>query len=179
MSKDTKSDKPIAIFLLHAEAQQQSQRGMSKKFCTFYGQKLTCMKPLFLLLCLLTTTIVLHAQSIPYNVVFDLTSKDTNDHKMVVRWLSEISKERPDAKLEVVLYGQSLDMVQKNKSTVATPLQQLVQNKNISVKVCAAAKKRHNVDAAQLLPGVTIVPDGIYEIIARQKEGWGYIKATH
>ncbi|WP_121353212.1 DsrE family protein [Flavisolibacter nicotianae] len=137
------------------------------------------MKRLLFFLGLMAGSLFSLAQSVPYNVVFDLTSKDTNDHKMVVRWLSEISKERPDAKLEVVLYGQSLDMVQKDKSAVAPALQELTQNKNIAVKVCAAAMKRHNVEASQLLPGITIVPDGIYEIITRQKEGWGYIKAAH
>lgn len=137
------------------------------------------MKRLFFLLGLIACSVFSQAQSVPYNVVFDLTSKDTNDHKMVMRWLSGISKERPDAKLEVVLYGQSLDMVQKEKSTVAPALQELTQNKNITVKVCAVAMKHHNVEASQLLPGITIVPDGIYEIITRQKEGWGYIKATH
>lgn len=137
------------------------------------------MKPLFFLLCLVATTAGVHAQTVPYNVVFDLTSNDTNDHKTVVRWLNAISKERPDAKLEVVLYGQSLDMVQKEKSSVAAPLQALTQNKNIAIKVCAASMKRQNIDASQLLPGVTMVPDGIYEIIAKQKEGWGYIKAAH
>jgi len=136
------------------------------------------MKPLILSACLLFSAI-LYAQTAPYNVVFDLTSKDTNDHKMVMRWLDAISKERPDAKMEVVLYGQSLDMIQKDKSVVAPAIAQLTQNKNISVKVCAAAMKHHNIDASQLLPGVGIVPDGIYEIITKQKEGWGYIKAAH
>ena len=122
----------------------------------------------------------LRAQTIvPYNVVFDLTSKDTNDHKTVIRWLDAITKERPDAKLEVVLYSQSLDMVTKEKSVVAPALERLTQNKNIRASVCAATMKRYNVDASQLVPGVTVVSDGIYEIISRQKEGWGYIKATH
>ena len=136
------------------------------------------MKALFSCLCLLVSITFIRAQTVPYNVVFDLTSKDTNDHKAVMRWMTEISKERPDAKLEVVLYGQSLDMVQKDRSVVAPAIQQLTQNKNIAVKVCAAAMKRHNIEASQLLPGVGIVPDGIYEIITRQKEGWGYIKAA-
>ena len=114
----------------------------------------------------------------PYNVVFDLTSKDTTVHKTVIRWLDGISKERPDARLEVVLYSGSLDMVVKDKSTVAADLARLQQNKNISLKVCAATMKRYNVDASQLLPGVDVVADGIYEIISRQKEGWGYIKAA-
>ena len=121
----------------------------------------------------------LKAQNVPYNVVFDLTSKDTNDHKTVIRWLTGISKERPDAKLEVVLYGQSLDMVVKDKSSVAPALAGLQQNKNISIKVCAATMKRYGIELTQLLPGVTVVGDGIYEIISRQKEGWGYIKASH
>jgi len=121
----------------------------------------------------------LKAQNVPYNVVFDLTSKDTNDHKTVIRWLTGISKERPDAKLEVVLYGQSLDMVVKDKSSVAPALAGLQQNQNISIKVCAATMKRYGIELTQLLPGVTVVGDGIYEIISRQREGWGYIKASH
>ncbi len=137
------------------------------------------MKPFILSVCLLVSALFLQAQNVPYNVVFDLTSKDTNDHKMVMRWLNEISKERPDAKLEVVLYGQSLDMIRKDKSVVAPAIEQVSQNKNIAVKVCAMAMKRQNIDASQLLPGVAIVPDGIYEIITKQKEGWGYIKAAH
>ena len=119
------------------------------------------------------------AQTVPYKVVFDLTSGDTNDHKSVIRWLNGITSERKDAQLEVVFYGQSLDMVQKDKSAVAPALQQLAQSKNVRFAVCAQAMKRHGIEAAQLLPGVTIVPDGIYEIITRQKEGWGYIKAGH
>jgi hypothetical protein len=39
--------------------------------------------------------------------------------------------------------------------------------------------KSQKVDVSQLLPGVQTVPDGIYEIITKQKEGWGYIKASH
>ena len=136
------------------------------------------MKPLFSVLVLLLTCSFLQAQTVPYNVVFDLTSKDTNDHKSLVRWINGISQEKPEAKLEVVLYGQSLDMVRKGKSSVAPALIQWQQNKNIAVKVCAAAMKRHNIDASELLPGVGIVPDGIYEILLRQKDGWAYIKAA-
>lgn len=136
------------------------------------------MKPLILSIGLVVSVMFLQAQTTPYNVVFDLTSKDTNVHKSVMRWLNGISQDRPDAKMEVVLYGQSLDMITKDKSTVAPDIQKLTRNKNISVKVCALAMKRHNVDSTQLLPGVMMVPDGIYEIVSRQKEGWGYIKAA-
>jgi intracellular sulfur oxidation DsrE/DsrF family protein len=36
--------------------------------------------------------------------------------------------------------------------------------------------QRYNIDKSQLIPGVEVVPDGIYEIITKQREGWGYIK---
>jgi intracellular sulfur oxidation DsrE/DsrF family protein len=119
------------------------------------------------------------AQTPDYRVVFDLTSKDTNDHKAVIRWLNEISKSSPDAKMEVVFYAQSLGMVTKDKSTVADAVTNFAKNKNISFKVCEIAMKNQKVDKSQLLPGVEIVPDGIYEIISKQRQGWGYIKATH
>jgi intracellular sulfur oxidation DsrE/DsrF family protein len=119
------------------------------------------------------------AQTKDYKVVFDLTSKDTADHKAVIRWLNGISQSNADARLEVVFYGQSLGMVTKDKSTVAEDIKKLTANKNISFKVCEAAMKRQNIDKSQLLPGIETVPDGIYEIMLKQNEGWGYIKAAH
>lgn len=136
------------------------------------------MKQLFLatLFCLLCCFVL--GQK-PYNVVFDLTSKDTSDQKTVIRWIRGITQSNPNAQLEVVLYGQSLDMVTKNKSIVTNDIQELTGNKNISFKVCEAAMKRHSLDKSQLLSNVQTVPDGIYEIITKQGEGWGYIKVAH
>ena len=119
------------------------------------------------------------AQTKPYNVVFDITSGDTSDQKSIIRWLKAISGDRPDAKMEVVLYGQSLGMITKDQSVVSNDIQQLLTNKNISFKVCEMAMKRLNIEKSQLLPGVETVRDGIFEIITRQGEGWGYIKAAH
>lgn len=137
------------------------------------------MKQIFFILVILAMfSTHLFAQQPDYRVVFDITSKDTNAHKTVIRQASAINKANPDAKLEVVLYGQSLDMVLKDKSVVADDIQKLVANKNVSFKVCSFTLKRHNADASQLVPGVGTVPDGIYEIITKQREGWGYIKVA-
>lgn len=127
---------------------------------------------------LLFGPLFLVAQKPDYKVVFDLTSKDPALHQTVVRWINAISKETPDAQLEVVFYGQSLDMVRNDKSTLASDVTALARNNNVSFAVCEMAMKRHNIDKSQLLPGVKTVPDGIYELISRQKEGWGYIKVT-
>jgi intracellular sulfur oxidation DsrE/DsrF family protein len=117
-------------------------------------------------------------QKVHYNVVFDVTSKDTIVHQMVIRWLNEITSYAPDANLEVVFYAKSLDMVTKDKSVVAADVIKYAGGKNVTFKVCEAAMRNNSVEKSQLLPGVQTVPDGIYEIISRQHDGWGYIKAA-
>ena len=137
------------------------------------------MKKKYLLLAILISCMhIVFAQS-DYRVVFDLTSKDSLDHKAVLRWVNEVAKASPDAKMEVVMYGQGVNMVTKNRSVVEEAVTKLVGNKNISFKVCEVALKNQGISKEQLLPGIEIVPDGIYEIIQKQREGWGYIKAVH
>ena len=114
-----------------------------------------------------------------YKVVFDLTSKDSADQKSVIRWLNEVSKAEPTAQMEVVMYGQGLDLVTKGKSAVSDEVVRLAQNKNIAFKVCRVAMKAHNLELNDLLQGVQTVPDGIYEVISKQQQGWGYIKVKN
>ncbi len=118
------------------------------------------------------------AQKVPYKVAFDVTSKDTIVHQMLVRWIKGITASDPAAEIEVVFYAKSLDMVTKGKSSVAQDVMKYAASKNVAFVVCEAAMKNNNVDKSQLITGVKTVPDGIYELVMRQKEGWGYIKAS-
>jgi intracellular sulfur oxidation DsrE/DsrF family protein len=136
------------------------------------------MKKYPFVLLLLFCSLTLAAQRADYKVVFDLTSRDTVDQKNMVRWLKEVSEANPEAKMEVVMYSKGLEMVLKDKSYVAEDITRLSANKNITFSVCAVSMKNNNVTADQLLPGIHVVPDGIYEIIKKQREGWGYIKAA-
>lgn len=127
--------------------------------------------------------VILSSQAImaqkDYKVVFDLTSRDTLDHKAVLRWAGEVAKASADAQVEVVMYGQGVHMMVNNKSVVQDAITNLMENKNVVFKVCAVALKAQGIDKTQLIPGTQIVPDGIYEIITKQRDGWGYIKAVH
>jgi len=136
------------------------------------------MKNNFFIAAFLLLSLSIQAQQPDYKVVFDLTSKDSLDQRSVVRWLNEITKPNPDAKLEVVMYGQGFNFV-LNKSMYADAITKLAANKNISFKVCSVSLQNNKVDKRELLSCVEIVPDGIYEIISKQKQGWGYIKAVH
>lgn len=137
------------------------------------------MKKLIFVLPILLLTFTSSLAQTDYAVVFDLTSKDTIDHQMAIRWVNEVLNAEPTAKVEVVFFGQSLNMVVKEKSVVSDAVARLATTKKAVFKVCEVAMKRHNIGKEQLIGGVETVRDGIYEIISKQREGWGYIKVSH
>lgn len=118
-------------------------------------------------------------QAHPYQVVFDLTSRDSLDQKAVVRWIKEVSTASPKAQIEIVMYGKGFELVMPDRSTVLADVQTALKNPNVTFKVCAIAMKNNQIDKSQLLPGVQTVPDGIYELVSKQQDHWGYIKAVH
>jgi intracellular sulfur oxidation DsrE/DsrF family protein len=120
-----------------------------------------------------------YAQQADYKVLFDMSTRDSVSQQALVREVELIRKHNPDAKIEVVIYGQALPLVLKDRSKHAVLINSLLQNKNTEFKVCAFTMQRFEVDESKLLPGVQVVPDGIYEIISKQREGWGYIKVAH
>ncbi|MFI5151773.1 MAG: DsrE family protein [Chitinophagales bacterium] len=128
---------------------------------------------------LLMSSSNLFAQQKDYKVVFDMTSGDSINQKAVIRWVGEVISASPDAKAEVVMFGQGTAIALRDKSLFADALTKLAANKNVSFKICAIAMKNQHIDQSQLIPGVEIVPDGIYEIMIKQREGWGYIKVSH
>ena len=139
------------------------------------------MKPLLFLACITVLTIgVVAAQSPqpqPYKVVFDLTSPDPLDQQAVLRWIKEVSAVNPKTKMEVVMYGRGLDLVTSGKTTVEPGVKEAMAHSTFAV--CAIAMKNQKIEASQLLAGVQIVPDGIGELVAKQRAGWGYIKVGH
>jgi uncharacterized protein len=123
-------------------------------------------------------SLLLKAQK-DYKVVFDLTSGDSLSQQTAIRWVNEITKAEPTAQVEVVMFGKGLPLAVKDKSAVANDVTTLATNKNVAFKVCSMALANQKIDKSQLLPGVQTVPDGIYEIVSKQREGWGYIKVAH
>jgi uncharacterized protein len=112
----------------------------------------------------------------PYRVVFDLTSRDTLEQKAVLRWIREIGTSSPSAQMEVVMYSKGFDLVMPERSAYIDQVKEAIKSGKVTFKVCAIALQNNNVDKAQLLPGVETVPDGIYEIVTKQQDHWGYIK---
>ena len=138
------------------------------------------MKKIFLTTAFLLSIILQsYAQQKPYNIVFDLTTSDTATHQRLIRWINGILTSHPDAKIEVVFYGKALDMIVKDKSTVAGDVMKLGTDKKVIFAACEHAMQVFNISKSQLLNGVTTVPDALYELVIKQAEGYGYIKVTN
>jgi intracellular sulfur oxidation DsrE/DsrF family protein len=119
------------------------------------------------------------ANRYPYRVLFDLTSRDSLDQKAVLRWLREVHGSSPDAEMEVVMYSKGFELVMPERSAYSEEVKEAMKSLNVTFKVCAMALRNNNVDASQLLPGVEVVPDAIYELVSKQQDHWGYIKVMH
>jgi intracellular sulfur oxidation DsrE/DsrF family protein len=134
---------------------------------------------LFLGLFALLTPGRVQAQDHPYRVVFDLTSRDTLEQKAVLRWVKEVSAASANAQVEVVMYAKGFELVMPERSAYIAEVKEAMKNPNVAFRVCAIALKNNGVDKSQLLQGVQTVPDGIYEIVSKQQDNWGYIKVVH
>ena len=119
------------------------------------------------------------SQPQPYKVVFDLTSPDPMDQQAVLRWINEVTAANPGTETEVVMYGRGLDLVIAGKTTRADEVARAMSERHASFRVCGIAMKNQQLDKSQLLPNMEIVPDGIGELVAKQRAGWGYIKVGH
>ncbi len=127
---------------------------------------------------LLSAAGLAQAQDTPYRVVFDLTSNDSLNQRSVMRWVKEVTQANPQAQVEVVMYGKGFELVMPERSTYIHDVENAVMNPNVKFKVCEVALKNNNVPKSAILNTSTTVPDGIFEIISKQHEGWGYIKVA-
>jgi len=128
---------------------------------------------------LLGTLMQSFAQQKPFNIVFDITTSDSVTHQRLIRWVNGIVSSYPDAKVEIVFYGKALDMIVKDKSTVAGDVIKLGTEKKVTFAACEHAMQVFNISKNQLLNGVTTVPDALYELVTKQAEGYGYIKVAN
>jgi intracellular sulfur oxidation DsrE/DsrF family protein len=119
------------------------------------------------------------SQPQPYKVVCDLTSSDPIDQQAVLRWITGVKTVNPTTETEVVMYGRGLDLIIAGKTRRAADVAKAISDLHADFRVCAIAMKNQQVDKNQLLPNVEIVPDGIGEIVAKLRAGWGYIKVAH
>jgi intracellular sulfur oxidation DsrE/DsrF family protein len=77
--------------------------------------------------------------------------------------------------IEVVCHSDGIILLQKSKSGHATPIEAL-QKKGVRFAACENTMRQRSILPGDLLPGVTTVPSGAFEIVVRQQDGYAYFK---
>jgi intracellular sulfur oxidation DsrE/DsrF family protein len=138
-----------------------------------------------LLLCLLTASNNTLAQTATpatasagktHHVVFTITSGDQADWNLTlgnVRNLLTAFGTDP-YEVELVAFGPGIAILQSPSSVIADI--QGLQEKHVHFKACENSMRAHKLTVADLVPGSEPVPAGIAEVVAKQEQGWAYIK---
>lgn len=113
-----------------------------------------------------------------HQVVMQVTEGDSLTQLAVIGQVRNIRKQLPDAQIEVVCHANSLDMLLKSGSKVASHIAELT-SQNVSFVACENTMARKKATAEDLVPEAETVPSGLVEIILKQEEGWSYIKGGH
>jgi uncharacterized protein len=132
--------------------------------------------PLLLATCLFTAG---SAQTKIHQIVFEMMSADTADYRTIVRQINNVFKDAPGTKVEVVCHGPAIFMLVKDKTIIASEMQQLKDRFGVSFAACANSMRKNNLTADMMVPVATVVPNGVLETVSKQEEGWSYIKAGH
>lgn len=119
-------------------------------------------------------------ESKDHKIVFQFTNaNDTLQQKAFVKQLENITEHWPNAKYEVVLYNQGLELVMKNNTKYQSRLQAL-KSKGVKFVVCENTLKNRKI-SKDAFPEVLVeyTPAGIAEIVEKQEQGWSYIKGGY
>lgn len=108
-------------------------------------------------------------------VVLHVQTQDTLVYKSIVSQVSNIKKEMPDAKIEVVCHGPGIGFLLIKNATYVNKLHQL-SFKDVSLVGCEFTMKQRNIKRDELVPFAVTVPSGIVEILKKEQEHWLYIK---
>jgi hypothetical protein len=113
-----------------------------------------------------------------HKVIMQVTEGDSLTQFAVIGQVRNIKKQLPDAQIEVVCHANSLDMLLRSASKVASHIAEL-KPMGVSFMACENTMSRRKATAADLVPGAGTVPSGLVEIILKQEEGWSYVKGGH
>jgi uncharacterized protein len=131
-----------------------------------------------LVLILLASFSVVHAQKKGHKIVFQLATDAEKEHGSLTRQLNNVLNYWPDAKIVVVVHSAALEFMMNEKSTVKPAVEELMA-KGVTFAVCQNTMKRKQVTEDQIIKGAIFVPVGIAELVIKQEQNYKYIKAGY
>lgn len=111
-----------------------------------------------------------------YRVVVHLDESSPEKHQEVLRNITNLLNDLgpEQTQVELVTHGPGIDLLLQG-SSFAEQVRQL-QDRGVVMAVCHNTLRGRSIPEERVLPGATVVPAGIGELVRRQREGWQYVR---
>lgn len=108
-------------------------------------------------------------------VVIHLNSADTDVQEGALRSAANLlAQSQPARPVEIVVHGAAIGICLAGHPKEAAVADILALG--TVVAACEIALNRQGIQRERLAPGVTTVPSAIVELVARQHQGWAYLR---
>jgi len=112
-----------------------------------------------------------------HKIIMQLTSGDTNVHKMVVRQIGNLLAAAPNSKIEVVCHATGINMLMTSHTKVQSKIIEL-KTKGVEFIACENTMLEKKIAKEEIIPEAGYVKVGVLEIVRKQEQGWSYIRAA-
>ena len=111
-----------------------------------------------------------------YHVVFQLTEPEGMVWDSLILHVRNMRAAfgKDNSQVEVVFFGQGLNMLLKKNSAYEERLKELADS-GVTLAACQNAMRFFKVTSADLFPFATEVDSGVAELVRKQQAGWQYI----
>lgn len=110
-------------------------------------------------------------------VVFHLSDNDPGKWNLTLNNVENVQDAfgGPDkVDVEVVVYGPGINML-KAESTAGNRVNAAAK-RNVQIVACETTMRKAKLTKADMNPNIGYVPGGVIELMARQKQGWAYVR---
>ncbi|HEX5333118.1 MAG TPA: DsrE family protein [Cellulomonas sp.] len=108
-------------------------------------------------------------------VVLHLTEAAAGKQRAVLRnalnLLPEVEVGTP---IEVVVHGEAITLARPGQATADALAE--AQDAGITIVVCRNSLRSQDLTDRDLVHGAVVVPSGVAHLVARQLEGWAYLR---
>lgn len=111
-----------------------------------------------------------------HRVVFHVTENDPQKWNIVLNNAGNVQADfgKENVVIEIVTHGPGINMLMA-ESKVTARLATAMDN-NIGLLACENTMRNAKVTKADMYGGISYAPSGVSHIIARQSEGWYYLR---
>ncbi len=112
-----------------------------------------------------------------YKAIIQLTSADTQVHKSTIRQINNLLNSLTGTvQVRIICHGASSDFCKLKGNQYIDQIMELLAQE-VEMVACLNMLEANQLKLHDLIPGITVIPSGIADLVVKQQEGWSYVKA--